>query len=85
MDQFGNIPTEVLTIKIHYFDDEHRTLAQLIKESTDEQIKDSKFIVTDAGEGLEIVSFTAWTEKHVLALRYTPVGAYMFVTERNYC
>lgn len=80
MNEFGNISEEVLEVLIRDVDGRDVTLAQLLDEATNEEILFSKFML----DGEELSAFSCWTENRVLKLNYTPEGAYLSISERNF-
>lgn len=80
MNEFGNISETVLNVFLRDVDGRDVTLAQLLDEALDEEIVHSKFLLNEDG----LVSFNCWTQNYVVKLNYTPEGAYLSVSERNF-
>lgn len=82
--QFSNIPEEVLHMELFTVDDDEIILKKLIEQTTNEDIVDAKFIVTNNQWGdQELESFIAWTENFVLVLQHTTIGSYLGKHERH--
>lgn len=82
--KFGNIPEEVLGIELKEFENNYKTLAQMIAETTDEEIQEAKFAICYSGnkETPEIQTFMAWTENYILRLKFTQLGYFMMKLNR---
>lgn len=86
--KFGNIPIDILEIELPSTDEEFVKLRDLIIDATDQDIEESKFIVTPDkydSEKYAIESFQAYTKDHVLILSYIyPVGFHLHRMSRHY-
>lgn len=82
---YGNIPDEVLGIKLNTVEDEILSLAEMIGQTTSEDIQHARWVVTNLSVNeLSLLSFTAWTENTVLTLACTSFGYHLISLERNY-
>lgn len=82
---FGNIPNEVLNLKVKSWDGEEEYLRDLITLETDQDIEDSISMVeisNHSGEPL-LWRFQAWTKDHILLLIHDQVGSYLARIDRH--
>lgn len=69
---------------IDTIDDRRITLADLVAETTDEEIEHFTSLVTQPDDKPELQSFTAWTKNKLLILYTTVLGSYLECYDRNY-
>lgn len=86
--KFGNIPDFILSTELRSTDEQYITLKELIKDSTDQDIIDVKYVATPiegADNKFNLETFVAYTKDHVLTLSFVyPVGFYMARLNRHY-
>jgi len=81
--KFGNIPEEVLGIELKEFEDNYKTLAHMLVETTDEDILEANFAIHYTSNGPELQVFKAWTRNYELQLKFTQLGYYMMKLNRS--
>jgi hypothetical protein len=80
-----SIPSDVLAIQIRTIEDETVDLRELISQTCEEPIQNCEYIIGKDEEGNNTLTrFSAWTEKHILALLNTAHGAFLLKHDRNY-
>lgn len=80
MNEFGNIPENVLNILLRDVDSREVTIAQLLDENLDEDVLHYKLVMDED----DIASFVCWTDNNVATLIHTPEGVWLSVVNRNY-
>ena len=83
--RFGTLSDEILGLVVKDWDDQEKTLAQMIGEATSEHILNSRYLVETTEEGEPyLTSFTGWTENYVLVLVCSSLGYFMLKEDRNF-